>query len=48
MQMIPIVEGTDPDELESGVGHMSQTAWPGEKKTIKSYYPGIVILYLDG
>lgn len=31
---IPIVEGTDPDELESGVGHMSQTAWPGENDQI--------------
>lgn len=31
---IPIVEGTDPDELERGVGHMSQTAYPGENDQI--------------
>ena len=31
---IPIVEGTDPDELEQGVGHMSQTAFPGDNDQI--------------
>ncbi|MBU5594098.1 class D sortase [Amphibacillus sp. MSJ-3] len=31
---IPIIEGTDPDELERGVGHMSQTAYPGDNDQI--------------
>src|SRR5699024_5895493 len=31
---IPIIEGTDPDELKRGVGHMAQTAYPGENEQI--------------
>ena len=29
--ILPIVEGTDPDELEKGVGHYAQSVLPGEK-----------------
>jgi sortase A len=29
--MLPIIEGTDPDELAKGVGHYSQSVLPGEK-----------------
>lgn len=28
---LPIIEGTDPDELEKGVGHFAQSVLPGEK-----------------
>lgn len=28
---LPIMEGTDPDELEKGVGHFAQSVLPGEK-----------------
>jgi len=31
---IPIIEGTDPDDLERGVGHLSQSAYPGENDQI--------------
>lgn len=31
---LPIVEGTDEDELEKGVGHYRGTAFPGEKDQI--------------
>lgn len=31
---IPIIEGTDPDELRRGVGHLAQTAYPGENDQI--------------
>jgi sortase A len=29
--VLPIIEGTDPDELEKGVGHYAQSVLPGEK-----------------
>ncbi len=29
--ILPIIEGTDPDELEKGVGHFAQSVLPGEK-----------------
>jgi sortase A len=29
--ILPIIEGTDPDELEKGVGHYAQSVLPGEK-----------------
>jgi sortase A len=29
--ILPIMEGTDPDELEKGVGHYAQSVLPGEK-----------------
>lgn len=28
---LPIIEGTDPNELEKGVGHFAQSVLPGEK-----------------
>lgn len=31
---IPIIEGTDEDELAKGVGHLSDTGFPGENKQI--------------
>lgn len=31
---IAIIEGTDPDELDRGVGHLVQTAYPGENDQI--------------
>ncbi|GAA4072254.1 class D sortase [Amphibacillus indicireducens] len=31
---IAIIEGTDPEELKHGVGHMAQTALPGENDQI--------------
>src|SRR5699024_8464314 len=31
---IPIIEGTDEDELAKGVGHFSDTGFPGENKQI--------------
>ncbi|WP_067843278.1 class D sortase [Amphibacillus sediminis] len=31
---LPIVEGTDPDDLERGVGHHSATAYPGQDDQI--------------
>lgn len=31
---LPVVEGTDPDDLEKGVGHLSQTVYPGEQEQI--------------
>ena len=31
---IPIVEGTDPDELEKGVGHYASTKYPGDNGQI--------------
>lgn len=31
---IPIVEGTDEEELEHGVGHYSDTGYPGENRQI--------------
>lgn len=31
---IPIIEGTDPDELERGVGHLAETAYPGENDQV--------------
>src|SRR5699024_8088312 len=31
---LPIVEGTDEDELEHGVGHYSDTGYPGENRQI--------------
>lgn len=31
---LPIVEGTDPDDLEQGVGHYIDTGYPGENRQI--------------
>ncbi|MBP3038665.1 class D sortase [Bacillaceae bacterium Marseille-Q3522] len=31
---LPIIEGTDPDELEKGVGHYRDSAFPDENKQI--------------
>ena len=31
---IAIIEGTDPEELKHGVGHMAQTAFPGDNDQI--------------
>jgi sortase A len=31
---LPIVEGTDPDDLEKGVGHYTGTKWPLDKDQI--------------
>ncbi|SEO58745.1 sortase A [Amphibacillus marinus] len=31
---LPIVEGTDPDDLEKGVGHHAATAYPGQQDQI--------------
>ncbi|MCP8966984.1 class D sortase [Ectobacillus ponti] len=32
--VLPIVEGTDPDELKKGVGHFATAAFPGDKDQI--------------
>jgi sortase A len=31
---LPIIEGTDPDELAKGVGHYDTTAFPGQNKPV--------------
>lgn len=31
---LPIVEGTDPDQLKEGVGHYSDTGYPGQNRQI--------------
>lgn len=31
---LPIIEGTDPDELEQGVGHYIDTGYPGQNRQI--------------
>lgn len=31
---LPIVEGTDPDELDKGVGHLKNSVWPGQNEQI--------------
>lgn len=31
---LPIVEGTDPDDLDKGVGHLKNSVWPGQGEQI--------------
>lgn len=31
---LPVVEGTDPDALEKGVGHLSESVYPGQNEQI--------------
>jgi sortase A len=31
---LPIVEGTDPDDLDKGVGHLKSSVWPGQDEQI--------------
>lgn len=31
---LPIIEGTDPDDLDRGVGHLTRSAYPGENDQI--------------
>jgi len=31
---LPIVEGTDPDDLDKGVGHLKNSVWPGQDEQI--------------
>lgn len=33
-QELPIVEGTDPDDLKKGVGHLAESVFPGQNEQI--------------